>query len=100
MEILQEKQSDLLGRKEYLLKCVFEKAKTPSKEELKKQSATLLKSPEDLIIVKKVAQTYGLNDAKVLVYVYKDQTTLTRIEKVSKKPKTKKAEETQQPAKK
>lgn len=92
MEIIKETDYPLLGRKEYLVKCVFDKIKTPSNNEIKKSSASLLKTSEDLVVVKKIKQQFGLNQAVCDIYVYKDASALDKIEKIKKKPK-KKAEE-------
>lgn len=87
MEVLQEKEQPLLRRKEYIIKCQFDNSKTPSNQEMLKNSSSLLKAPENLIIVKKIRQEFGLNQADVSVYVYEDQKSLDTIEKIKKKPK-------------
>lgn len=97
--IIKEKDSLLLHRKEYELEVSFPKEKTPANDAIKKEAAVFLKTTPDLIAVKKIAQIYGDKKAKLYIYVYQDSKVLKEIEEIKKKAKKKKAGEAEAPKK-
>lgn len=98
LKIIQEKDSKLLERKELELDAFFEKG-TPSNAEIKKGLSSSLKKPEELIVIKKIDQHYGVSKAHVFVYVYNDIEQLKKIEHIKEKKKEEgKKESPTQPA--
>ena len=85
---IQETESKFFNRKEY----VFEydsKGATPSKDTIRKATAGLTNIKEDLIVVKKINQKYGLNKASIKVNIYDSAENLKKAETINKKQKKK-----------
>jgi|TARA_B100001971_G_C18201828_1_gene545096 ribosomal protein S24E len=101
VKITEKKESPLLYRTEIMADITGEKA-TPSKVELKKKCASILKADEKLIVIKKITTTFGSTNAKAELYQYKDEKKLKSIEHKEKKKEEKKegeAEEKKEEAK-
>ena len=80
IEILNEKDvTPVLERTEIELKINFSKS-TPKEEDVKAKIAELKGAEQDLIVIRKIANIYGLNEAKVLAYIYKDEGSMKKIE--------------------
>jgi len=91
LSITQQKENPLLSRTEVLGKLTFEQS-TPSNSEVQKSLASKLKVNEQLIVIKKIGTTFGSRTASLNVFVYKDETSLNRIEPpLGKKAAEKKA---------
>ena len=69
MEIIENKENKLLGRKEIVAKLVNEGA-TPKRVEIKKALAKKLKVKEELVIVNKVSNYFGDNNVQIKAKVY------------------------------
>lgn len=92
IKILEEKENNLLKRKEFLLE-VDSPDKTPTNQELKKELVSFLKAKEELIAIKGINQIFGKRTCKVEVNVYKDETSLKEIEPKQKEKKEKPKEQ-------
>lgn len=79
IKIIQEKDSQLLNRKEYWLEVDYPD-KTPSNIELKKELASKFNTKEELVAIKHINQVYGKKTAKVEANIYKDEKTLKETE--------------------
>lgn len=75
MEILQDTENKLLGRREVLATMSNEKG-TPKRVEIKKELAKVLKVKEDLVIVNKVTHNYGSSNLTIRAKVYDDEKSL------------------------
>ena len=85
LEIKEKKDNVLLSRTELYGKLAFEKA-TPSNDEVKKAIASKLSASENLVVIKKISTKFGARSADLCAYVYKDESTLKRVEpKLGKK---------------
>ena len=93
MEILEKVEEPLLSRIAVKASVVFEAA-TPSTEEVAKQIASALKKDEKLVVVKKIATTYGEKKADIDAVVYDSEEAKNKIERKTKamKEAEKKAE--------
>jgi len=102
LKITEEKETSLLSRKEIAADITF-KGPTPSKEDVKKQLASSLKSDEKLIVIKNIITSFGSESAKVVAYMYMNEEDMKRIEpKVKEKKEAKpkaKGEEKEAPKK-
>jgi len=103
LKITEEKETSLLSRKEIAADITF-KGPTPSKEDVKKQLASSLKSDEKLIVIKNIITSFGSESAKVVAYMYMNEEDMKRIEpkvkeKKEAKPKEDKREEKEAPKK-
>ena len=96
LTLTQEKKQPLLGRKEYLYVAEYPQAATPSLAEVKKAVAAATKSPENLIVVKKLHTRFGVSAAQIDVEVYDTEQSFSTYHVIHKKQK--KAAEGQQPA--
>ena len=85
---IQETVSKFFNRKEYDFEY-DSKGATPSRDTIKKAVAGLTNIKEDLIIIKKIDQKYGLNKAGVKVNVYDSAEDLKKAETINKKQKKK-----------
>lgn len=93
MKILYKKDMPLLSRTRVAIEIEHPEKSTPSKAEMIKEIASLLKSPEDAIIIRHVYTKYGKTKTKVIVNVYKNAEDLKRIEGIKEKVKKEKAPE-------
>lgn len=94
--ILDKKDESLLSRKVVTADISFQGV-TPSKVEIKKKVAALLKADEKVIAIKKVKTLFGQEKAKLTLYEYDSEKSLKDIEpKCKEKPKTAEPEEEQE----
>lgn len=84
IEKVDEKENPLLLRKEINFKITYDKEKSPSKEEVKKLLINTLKCDENLIVLNKINQIFGKNEARVNLYLYNNIENLKKIEKKKK----------------
>ena len=93
MQLKLEKQEEkpLVERKEIVVKIIS--STTLSNTQVKEKIATLLKCSQDLIVVKKIDQLYGKQEAVVKAYIYKNKDALKIFEPKAKKEEAEKKEE-------
>lgn len=84
IQILEEKYSKLLGRKEIIGKINYELI-TPSNEDVKKSISDKLKSDLNLIRVLKIDNKVGYREATVTALIYDTVELLNSITKKGKK---------------
>ena len=92
IKILNEKDAELLNRKEYKIQLDYNKAATPSNDNVKKTIAENLKVNLDLVKVKQINQSFGIGKANVVCYVYNNIESYKKFEEIKKKVKVKKEE--------
>ena len=85
MKIIEEKQNSLLNRKEVKMALDYFGQKTPSKVEVIKQAAGLLKAKEDLIYINEIKQAYGTASGYASLYIYNNKENLDRIHFIKRK---------------
>lgn len=61
--------------------------KTPSMQEARKEIATQLNIEEDLIIIKKIHQEYGMQKLKIGAFVYENAEAISKFERKKKEKK-------------
>jgi ribosomal protein S24E len=86
--VLDEKENDLLKRKELKLEIEHLLAATPSKTELLKELATAYSVPEENIIIDYIFTQKGIGKSVAKVKIYKEKPKVKE-----KKQKVKKEEE-------
>ena len=79
-KITETKKEDLLFRTVVKAEVLFEGAKTPSNDEIKKAIASHLKSEESLVVMKKIDPQFGRSQADILAYVYNTKEDIIKIE--------------------
>ncbi len=87
LKIIKKQDNPLLSRVEMDLEAVFFNAATPKKEDIKKSIATTQKVDEKLVVVKDVYGDFGAGKASVLVYIYKSEEELKKVEPKKKSKK-------------
>lgn len=87
LKIIKKQDNILLSRIEMELEAVFFNAATPKREDIKKSIATTQKIDEKLVVVKKIYGNFGAGKASVLVYIYKSEDELKKIEPRKKEDK-------------
>ncbi|MBI2671232.1 hypothetical protein HYX18_04630 [Candidatus Woesearchaeota archaeon] len=97
MKLLKEKEFTLLNRKRYLIELPHENKPTPKNEEVKKEVASFLKIPEELIHIRHIYTNYGSSSSRVIVHSYKNKENLQEVEFKKKKPKKEKEKKTAAP---
>jgi ribosomal protein S24E len=75
MEILQNVENKLLGRREILAIMSNEKG-TPKRVDIRKELAKALKVKEDLIMVNKVTHQYGSSNIEIKAKAYENEKSL------------------------
>lgn len=76
MKILKETNQPLLLRTKYEINLIHDKAKTPSKEEIKDKIASLIKKEKELVIIDKILTLMGSSQSTVIAYAYENQKAL------------------------
>lgn len=97
MEIKIEKKQfkPLIDRDEIILRISDSKI-TPTNAQVQAETAKMINTSADIIVVKKISQKFGMHESEALVYAYKSQEALKKFEpkpKKSKKEKSKEGEE-------
>jgi ribosomal protein S24E len=82
--VLDEKQNDLLKRKELKLEVEHVLAATPSKAELLKELATAYSVPEENIIIDYIFTQKGIGKSVAKVKIYKEKPKLKEKKEVKK----------------
>lgn len=77
MEIIENKENKLLGRKEILAKMSSDGA-TPRRVQVKKEIAKKLKVDESLVIVNSVENAFGDTNVNIRAKVYENKESLER----------------------
>lgn len=84
LKIINEVERPLMGRKELMLSMNFT-GSTPKNIDVKKAVANAAKAKEELVVVKKIMQKFGFENAEVIAYVYHDAESLKRFNDMQKK---------------
>jgi ribosomal protein S24E len=71
--ILEEKENQLLGRKELRLELKHPTAATPAKQELVKELATKYSVPEEHVVIDFIFTKKGLQESVAKVKIYKER---------------------------
>ena len=95
LKITEEKEAILLSRREIIANITF-KGATPSKETIRKEIASALKSDEKLIIIKHILTSFGSETAKVVAYQYVSEEEMKKVEPKVKVKKEKAPKEEKQ----
>ena len=85
MKILTDKQNGLLNRREVTLDLEYIGQKTPSKVDVIKQAAGLLKTKEELIYIDEIKTSYGVAKGSVSLYIYNNKENLDKIHFIKRK---------------
>lgn len=85
MKILENKENNLLGRRE--VKLIVEAGKNPSYLEASKQVAEHFKCQEDLIEIKEIKGKFGRATFLISAFIYKDKENKLQLEKKKEKKK-------------
>lgn len=85
MKILTDKQNPLLNRREVTLELEYIGQKTPSKVDVIKQAAGLLKTKEDLIYIDEIKSSYGIAKGSASLYIYNNKENLDKIHFIKRK---------------
>jgi ribosomal protein S24E len=83
--IEKKENKPLLGREE--LHGISKDKITPSMESVKEELSSSLKKDKELIVVKKVESKFGVQEAKITVYVYDSLEALKKFEPKKKEKK-------------
>ena len=92
LNIIAEKKSDLLGRKEFEFNIEFE-GSTPKTNDVKSEIAKLTKLEENLIVIKAIKNKYGEEKAIAYAYIYTSLDDLKKLEKYEEPAKETPAED-------
>ena len=91
---LKEMEFPLLGRSRIVFEVDHAGSSTPKKETIKSEVAKETKVNPELVSIKHIYSNFGLQKAKVIAHIYKDEKTLKFLEtpkgKKEKKVKKKK----------
>lgn len=90
IKVINKKDNALLSRVEVKAEIGFFNEPTPKKEDIKKKIASMEKADEKLVVIRKIACSFGFGKANVLAYIYKSEDELNKAE--PKKKEVKKAE--------
>ncbi|MFH1053996.1 MAG: hypothetical protein V1740_06275 [Candidatus Woesearchaeota archaeon] len=79
VNIIEEKDSSLLNRKELIIDIDFEVVPLSKKDAVKKV-AGLKKVDPSLVVIKKIAPKYGIKKAIITAFIYDNVDNLKKIE--------------------
>jgi len=83
MKILEEKENNLLNRKE--VKIIVEAAKNPSFQEAENWIAEKFKAEKELIVIKGIKGKFGRNTFLITSFIYKSKEAKEKLEKKKEK---------------
>jgi len=100
IEIVSQKKNPLVGREDIHMRINHEGQRTPSRQEMLKEIAHLLKTNDEHIIIDRIFTVQGqaVSDAKVLAYEKKEDVPAYKTDKMKRRMKTK--AEAEKPAEK
>ena len=78
MKIIEEKNNELLNRKE--LKLLVEAEKNPSMSEALEKVSTHFKAEKDCVIIKAIKGKFGRNTFLISAFIYKSKEDLVKVE--------------------
>jgi len=87
LKIIKKQDNPLLSRMEIEAEAEFFNEPTPRKEDIKKKIASMEKADEKLVVVKHIYTSFSGGKASVLVYIYKSEDELKKIEPKKKENK-------------
>ena len=93
MEIIEQKQNNLLNRQEIVL--TLEQESIPSKNEIAKMLAKQFKTEEENIIIKKINSKFGSKKFEISAKIYKDAESRQKYEVITRKQRKKQREQTE-----
>ena len=101
IEIVSQKKNPLIGREDVEARINHDGQRTPSRQEILKEIAQLLKTKEEHIIIDRIFTVQGqaVSHAKALSYGKVEDVPAYKREKMKRRMKTKGAEE-EKPAEK
>jgi ribosomal protein S24E len=99
MEIIKDKKNPAMKRDEHLISLEHKGKATPSRAEIMKDVAKLLKTREELIIVDKIISNKGVQSSVVYVLSYRKKDDVPRYKLDKMKARMDKAKAKQQAAK-
>ncbi|MGM5488286.1 MAG: hypothetical protein ACQESG_05025 [Nanobdellota archaeon] len=79
LKVNSERSEPLYSRKVIKLHATFEGA-TPSAEKLAQAAAKTAKADQKLVVVKKIGNLFGKQEADCVVYVYESESALKELE--------------------
>lgn len=95
-KIIKQESKPMVEHDEMLIK-IEETNATPSKVQVQEETSKLINKPKELVVVKKISQAFGEQEAIALVYVYNSLDALKKFEpKKKEKKEGEKKQETQQ----
>ncbi|HJW97433.1 MAG TPA: hypothetical protein VJ485_04695 [archaeon] len=91
VEIISQRKNLLIGREEAVLKVHHQGQSTPSRQEMLKEIAHVLKADESHIIIDRIftARGQGISEAKALAYEKREDVPAYKIEKMKRRMKSK-----------
>jgi len=100
IEIVSQKKNPLMGREDVHLRINHDGQSTPSRQEILKETAHLLKMNESHIIIDRIFTVQGqaVSNAKVLAYERKEDVPVYKTEKMKRRMKLEK-EKPEEPVK-
>ncbi|MBU0898422.1 MAG: hypothetical protein KJ613_01260 [Nanoarchaeota archaeon] len=89
-----EKKNPLIKRIEYMINVVHGAQATPTRTDLTKEIAKVLKVNEDVILIEKIFSECGKAESVAKVFVYKDKKEIPKykLDKIEKRTNKKKKE--------
>ncbi|MFO8016535.1 MAG: 30S ribosomal protein S24e [Candidatus Woesearchaeota archaeon] len=79
LEIKKERDTPLLSRKRVTLNAEYE-GSTPSRMDIRKETAKKLKAKENLVVIKHIYTRFGAQKAKIIAHVYEDEKDMKKLE--------------------
>jgi len=92
IEIISQKRNPLIPREEAVLKIHHQGQSTPSRQDMLKEVARVLKADENHIIIDRIftARGQGISEAKALAYEKREDVPAYKIDKMKRRMKAEK----------
>ena len=92
MKVVKDEKSFVLPRREIIVEIPHTDKPTPSEEQVKDELIKKFKCKKELIIIKGINTKYGSSDAVVEAFIYDDEDSMKKIERIKEKKEEKKEE--------
>jgi ribosomal protein S24E len=85
MKVVKDEKSFALPRREVIVEISHTNKPTPSEEQIKEELIKKFSCKKELTIIKGINTKYGSSDAVVEVFIYDDEDSMKKIERIKEK---------------
>jgi len=97
MKVVKDEKSLVLPRREVIVEIAHTEKPTPSEKQVREELIKKFSCKEELLIVKGISTKYGSSDSVVEAFIYEDEDSMKKIERIKEVKEEKKEEPKEEP---